>query len=261
MSSLDKLRVFRASYLAPYEKKALEILEVGSAAYHGHAVNRELLENPNWHYLGLDLLAGPNVDVIAKNPYDWQEVPEASIDVVVCSQVLEHARYVWITMHEIGRILKPRGVAFVIAPSGGQVHRYPEDCWRFYPDGLPALDEYSGMQLIESHRQSRPVYEKSNSWRDALVVAQRPLRSADEERLAAHKSALAKASLLMTEALAVQPPAARAPAAPSCIETLKNLEAFQRREEEHAGKGGWRRREAMRLLRTASKTIRGKNVD
>ena len=261
MSSLDKLRVFRSSYLAAYEDKALEILEVGSAAYHGHAVNRDLLLNAKWRYRGLDLAAGPNVDVIATNPYDWQEMAEASVDVVVCSQVLEHARYVWLSMLEIGRVLKPRGVAFVIAPSGGQVHRYPEDCWRFYPDGLPALIEFAGLRLVEAHRQTRPVYQSSNAWRDALVVAQRPERNTEEDRLVAHKTALAKASLMQKEAVAVAPPPARAPAAASCIQTMQDLAAFEQREEALAGKGGWRRREAMRLMRMASKTIRGRPVD
>ena len=33
----------------------------------------------------------------------------------------------------------------------GPVHRFPKDCWRFYPDGLPALAAHAGLAVVEQH--------------------------------------------------------------------------------------------------------------
>jgi len=71
------------------------------------------------------------------------------------------------------RVLRPSGIEFLIAPSSGPIHRYPEDCFRYYPDGLPAIAESAGLQVVDAHVQSRPVY-RSNIWLDAMLVGQKP---------------------------------------------------------------------------------------
>lgn len=50
---------------------------------------------------------------------------------------------------EISRVLKDEGMACIIAPSGGVEHRYPLNCWRFYPDGFKALAKYSGLNKLK----------------------------------------------------------------------------------------------------------------
>lgn len=40
---------------------------------------------------------------------------------------------------EIIRILKPNGLLYLNAPTTGSFHRFPVDCWRFYPDSGSAL--------------------------------------------------------------------------------------------------------------------------
>jgi hypothetical protein len=61
----------------------------------------------------------------------------------------------WILFLEIIRILKPNGLFYLNAPSNGMFHRYPVDCWRFYPDSGNALIEWGkrngqNITLIES---------------------------------------------------------------------------------------------------------------
>jgi SAM-dependent methyltransferase len=119
---------------------------------------------------------GENVDLVMADGYDWKEIFDNSYDVVLCSQVLEHTRYPWRLVQEIARVLRPRGVALLIAPSTGHVHRYPEDCFRYFPDGFAALASTAGLLVIESHVQQRPVY-RSNIWLDAVAVLQKPVRS------------------------------------------------------------------------------------
>jgi len=45
-------------------------------------------------------------------------------------------------------VLAPGGLACIIAPSRGPEHRYPLDCWRFYPDAFRALARWSGLALV-----------------------------------------------------------------------------------------------------------------
>jgi len=91
------------------------------------------------------------------------------------------------------RVMRPRALTLLIAPSTGHVHRYPEDCFHYYPDGFPALVSAAGLQVVESHVQHRLVY-RSNIWLDAAAVAQKSLRSpleADRERARLELSRLA----------------------------------------------------------------------
>lgn len=200
ISAYEKTRVFRQAYLAPYERVPLVVLDVGSAVVvEGQLSQRQLLVNENWTYLGLDIEPGPNVEIVVADPYDWREVADASVDVVVCSQVFEHVAFPWLTIMEIGRVLKPGGLAFIAAPGSGPLHRYPLDCWRFYDDGLPSLAGWAELTVVEARVQWRPVYRRGNQWRDAAVILQRPLRDPASTRQLARKAQLMKAAYLGTE--------------------------------------------------------------
>ena len=93
----------------------------------------------------MDLSEGENVDLVLSDPYSWSEIRSSSVDVFVSGQAFEHIEFFWQTMLEIARALKPGGLCCIIAPSGGPEHKYPLDCWRFYPDGFRALARYAGL--------------------------------------------------------------------------------------------------------------------
>ncbi len=196
-SAFRKAQLLRRSLLAPFEGEALSVLDVGSAVVaDGHMSNREAFANPNWAYVGLDIEPGPNVDLVVAEPYDWREVADGSHDLVTCSQVFEHTEFFWITILEIGRALKPGGLAFIVAPGSGPLHRYPVDCWRFYDDGMPALAKWADLDVLDARVQWRPVYGKGDMWRDAAIVLQRPARDAAREAAASRKAAMVKAAHL-----------------------------------------------------------------
>jgi len=184
-SALDKARSFRNAYLAKVEQTPLVILDVGSAiAEPNQKSNRDVMSNPNWQLLGIDIEPGLNVDIVVTDPYDWTEVTTASVDVVTCSEVFEHAEFFWITMLEIARVLKTNGLVFITSPSSGPLHRFPVDCWRFYDDAFQALAKYSQLTLLESQVQWAPAYQKGIQWRDCSAVLQRPVRLPAEEAVA-----------------------------------------------------------------------------
>ncbi len=151
----------------------MRIADVGSMDVNG--CYRPLFEQPNWSYTGLDLETGPNVDIALDSPYSWP-LDDASFDVVVSGQALEHVEFVWLTVEEISRILKPGGLCCLIAPSGGPEHRYPVDCWRIYPDGMRALAKFAGLDVIEAFSQwDKELHPDMNPiWKDTVLIARKP---------------------------------------------------------------------------------------
>ena len=204
-SAMDKFGVFLNAYLRPHAATSLEVLDVGSRAVGKESpTHRAAILAQGWRYIGLDIEAGENVDLQVSDGCDWRIIEDDSFDVVLCSQVLEHTRYPWRIAQEIARVLRPLGLVFLASPSTGPVHRYPYDCYRYYPDGLSALARASGLLVIEAHVQQRFVY-RSNLWLDALLVAQKPMRAPDEagrERARLQLSRLAARSDLWPEHLA-----------------------------------------------------------
>lgn len=173
-SSLQKMWGFRNAYLEARTNEALLIADLGSMDINGSY--RECFAAPAWTYCGLDLSEGKNVDIVLKNPYVWREIRSGAMDVLVSGQAFEHIEYFWITMLEIARVLKPGGLCCIIAPSGGAEHRYPVDCWRFYPDGFAALARFAGLTVLELKTQwhEEPGFtDCSNNWHDTLMVAKK----------------------------------------------------------------------------------------
>jgi SAM-dependent methyltransferase len=52
-------------------------------------------------------------------PLPW---PDGSIDVVVCNQVLEHLKNIWLPMSEMHRVLRPGGRAILSVPNLASLH-------------------------------------------------------------------------------------------------------------------------------------------
>lgn len=166
---------FRDRYLSARQQHPLRILDVGSLDVNG--TYRELFATPPWIYTGLDMAAGSNVDIVLRTPYVWREVASVSADVVISGQAFEHIQYFWITMLEIARVLKTGGICCILAPSSGPEHRYPVDCWRFYPDGLTALAEFASLDTLAVTTQWDASGDAdSDLWHDSMLVCRKPDR-------------------------------------------------------------------------------------
>lgn len=132
-------------------QKHRHVVDIGSRAVSGHTMtHRSIIEPYNLNYLGVDVVAGPNVDAVMKEAYRLP-VKSESADIIFCGQVFEHIPYFWVTFLEMARILKPGGIVLLTAPSRGHRHSPPTDCWRFYPDGMLALAKFSDLELLYTH--------------------------------------------------------------------------------------------------------------
>lgn len=120
-------------------------------------------------YIGIDAAAGKNVDVAASGAA--LPLPDGTADLAVASSVLEHDGAFWETVVELCRITRPGGFIYISAPSNGDVHRHPEDCWRFYPDAGAALARHAtkagyDTALVESFTADR----QNDMWNDFIAI-------------------------------------------------------------------------------------------
>lgn len=176
-TSLSKMEAFWETYMLPEcERSPIRVLEIGSKCYDDHPSYRQVMDHENVSYCGLDLEAGRNVDLVPGHPFVWKELGSNQFDFCISGQTFEHNPMFWVTFAEIARVLRPGGIALVIAPGSGAVHRYPLDCWRFYPDAWSSLCHYCGIELVETYfenhgnRRSEP----SLMWCDSCVIARKP---------------------------------------------------------------------------------------
>lgn len=118
-------------------------------------------------YIGIDMAEGPNVDIVCAN--DNTPFEPNSVDVVVSSSCFEHDECFWMTFLEMCRIVKPGGYIYINAPSAGEYHGHPGDCWRFYKDSWAALAKWAAKQgysmtIVYSHLSDRC------SWKDNIGI-------------------------------------------------------------------------------------------
>ena len=143
------------------------VLDIGSQDVNGSI--RDVMPT-GFKYVGVDFVAGTNVDVVLTDPYDLPFENDA-IDIIVSSSCFEHSEMFWLLFIETLRILKPSGLLYMNVPSNGMYHRYPVDCWRFYPDSARALVTWgirNGFSplLLESYTSGKYM----GSWNDFVGV-------------------------------------------------------------------------------------------
>ena len=157
------------------KQEKIEILDIGS--YDQNGVHRKLFNDVRYIYMGLDLVDGPNVDIVPKDTYKWDEIEDDKYDLVISGQVFEHIEYPWLTIKEIARILRPGGFVIIIAPNAGFEHKAPFDCYRYYSDGLRALAKWADLFIHHASVAGVPRIDVDDNWvskwNDSVLVAQK----------------------------------------------------------------------------------------
>lgn len=146
------------------------IVEIGSMDVNGSLRHHVDMKDT---YLGLDVEHGKSVDLII-NPLDPLPFRDDFADIVLSSSQMEHDKFFWKTFLEMVRITNTNGYIYISAPSNGDYHSYPIDCWRFYPESGLALAEWAranGLpcELVESFTADR----KADVWNDYVAIFQK----------------------------------------------------------------------------------------
>jgi len=150
---------------APDQK--VKIVEIGSQDVNG---SLRSLVPPNFDYVGVDFVEGNGVDMVLTDPYVLPFESE-SVDIILSSSCFEHSEMFWIVFLEILRVLKPKGLFYLNVPSNGLFHRYPVDCWRFYPDSGRALVTWAKRNSINAAMlESYTSVQVGGIWNDYVAV-------------------------------------------------------------------------------------------
>lgn len=99
-----------------------------------------------WWYLNLDLSTHPNIYADVTYP----PLQAASVDCILCTEVLEHLKDPQACVDEIHRLLRDDGLVFASTPFFYPVHADPYDFQRFTEDGLRHL--FREFKLVEVYR-------------------------------------------------------------------------------------------------------------
>ena len=125
-----------------------QILEIGSRARSG-TLYREFLP-AGMSYVGLDILDGPNVDVVGDAHELSRHFAPETFDAAYSIAVFEHLLMPWKAAIELNKVLKPGGVAFIASHQTFNLHEVPWDFWRFSDKAWHALfNKFTGFEILE----------------------------------------------------------------------------------------------------------------
>ena len=95
------------------------------------------------------MVDGPGVDVVGlarELPFDI-----STFGAVVCTEMLEHDPTPWLSLPEMARVLRPRGL-LLLTTRGPEFphHEYPSDFYRYTTDAIQVLvEEVAGLTALE----------------------------------------------------------------------------------------------------------------
>jgi SAM-dependent methyltransferase len=176
-----RMQWFKENYLKNFETKSvITVLDVGSQCVPSQLDTYKIFFNePQYKYIGLDMVEGNNVDIAVKKAYQWDEVPDNFCEVLISGQMFEHVEFPWFTISEMARVLKPEGLICIIVPSMQSLHRHPVNCQNYFSDGLIALAKYAGLEVLHASTNYAPKGAKIEWYRmmnqDSMLVAKKPL--------------------------------------------------------------------------------------
>jgi len=112
-------------------------------------------------YIGLDLpvtgkgLYAAEPDIFADAA--WLPLLNASVDAVVCLEVLEHVSYPQAALAELARVLKPGGTMFFSMPFMYPIHDAPHDFQRLTEYGLRRDLDAAGFDIVRMEKLGHAV--------------------------------------------------------------------------------------------------------
>lgn len=118
------------------------VLEVGSRDY-GNTQDFRALFKQGTEYVGIDMQAGKSVDMVLDLTAEFADIDAAlggrRFGTIICMSVLEHCRNPFVMAQNMQRLLAEGGHLVISVPFVWELHGYPDDYWRFTPNGVRLL--------------------------------------------------------------------------------------------------------------------------
>ena len=125
------------------------ILEIGSRARSAITQRQHLPQH--LEYLGLDILPGPNVDLVGDAHELSRLFPERRFAAVFSMAVFEHLAMPWKAALEINHVLAPGGLVFTGSNQTWPLHEEPWDFFRFSSHAWRTLfNPATGFEILEA---------------------------------------------------------------------------------------------------------------
>lgn len=154
----NNVREFLSENAEKYDAPNLLVLDI---APQNHKGAKEYFLKATVKTLDIDKKSRADyiLDLCEDNSYI---IPDNFIDIVVCTEVLEHTLNPFDAVNEIFRILKSGGVILVSTPFNFRIHGPLPDCWRFTEHGLRQLftmfQNVSIRSLDTENRDLMPIH-------------------------------------------------------------------------------------------------------
>jgi SAM-dependent methyltransferase len=133
------------------------ILEVGSQNVNGSP--RDVLP---WktasRYVGVDGGPGTDVDIVCDASDLVKRFGENAFDIVISTEMLEHAKEWQVAVTQMKRVLKPEGTLIITTRSPGfPYHAYPNDYWRFTKEDFRKIfSDMKPMDVCDDYSPTTP---------------------------------------------------------------------------------------------------------
>lgn len=124
-----------AEFEKAFKRKDGPVMVAGSCVYGNREDRRKRYANA----VGWDMLNGNGVDRVIDLEEPLSDADLAQFAHIDCLSVLEHSRRPWLLAANLEKLLQPGGTIFVTVPFVWRIHSYPDDYFRFTPNGVKAL--------------------------------------------------------------------------------------------------------------------------
>ena len=134
-------------YAKEYFKPHMIIIEIGPDKV--PSTYNSLIEDTTISWDTLDIYQSNKITYCVTEEYVYP-INDNCYDIVLSGNVMEHVKKIWIWIKELARICKKGGYVIIINPVSWIYHEAPIDCWRAYPEGMKALYEEAGLEVVMS---------------------------------------------------------------------------------------------------------------
>jgi SAM-dependent methyltransferase len=139
------LTAFVAHALREHVGNGMLVVDIGC----GEQPWRSTVEGLGARYLGADVQQNAAHSVALRCAADALPVRDGACDLVLCTEVLEHVPDPARALAEVGRILRPGGVAIVTTPFLYPLHEEPWDFQRLTRYQLARASSEAGLMVVE----------------------------------------------------------------------------------------------------------------
>jgi SAM-dependent methyltransferase len=139
---------FATRTLAEEDVRDKRVVEAGAYNYNGSARDALSVHGPA-SYLGTDAQPGPGVDLVCPAEKLPDVLGEDSADILITTEMLEHAEAWRAAVTGMVQILAPGGLLLLTTRSPGfPYHPHPGDHWRFTVDHMDGIAEACSLEVV-----------------------------------------------------------------------------------------------------------------